>query len=139
MAANDFQYAQTPSPFDVPVKNTDSTDFAAGNVIKLDTTNVVSGTQPVIGGLQGTAAGVTNFGVAMEAIPQGKTGRVRALGPVVQCIASGSISAGAIVAASTAGKVAAQSAGQAQLGLALTATASDGDACLVMLFGAKNA
>ena len=107
MAANDFLYAQTASPFDLACKNTDSTDLAAGNVVKLDTTNVVSGTQPTIGALQGTAASIAAFGVCIDAIPQGKTGRVRALGPVVQCVASGAITAGVAVAASTAGKVAA--------------------------------
>lgn len=138
MAANDFVYASTPLASDLTVKNTEaSADIAAGNVVKLDTTNVVSGSQRHIGALLGTAAAYP-LGVAMENIPNGKTGRVRPIG-VAQVVASGAITAGAVVAAGASAKVAAQSAGQAQLGVALTATAADGDKLLVAISIAKNA
>jgi hypothetical protein len=139
MAANDFFYASLPSEQDIACKNTDVTAIAAGDVVKSDATNVVSGTQPTVGVLQGTVAAVNLVGVAMEAIAVGKTGRVRPLGPVVQCVASAAITAGTHVAAAASGKVATQTAGQTQLGLALTAAGANADKVLVMLFGAKNA
>lgn len=139
MAANDFLYASLPSEQDIPCKNTDATAIAAGDVVKSDATNVVSGTQPIIGVLQGTAAAVNLVGVAMEAIAIGKVGRVRPLGPVVQVVASAAITAGVHVAAAAAGKVAAQTAGQTQIGLSLTAAGANLDKVLVMLTGAKNA
>jgi hypothetical protein len=139
MAANDFVYASLPSEQDIPAKNTDVVALAAGDVVKLDTTNVVSGTQASIGVLQGTAAAVSLVGIAMEAIPVGKTGRIRPLGPVVQVVASAAIAAGVHVAAAASGRVATQSAGQTQLGLSLTAAGAGADKLLVMLTGAKNA
>lgn len=139
MAANDFIQATIPMPGDIACKNTEaSTDLAAGDVVKLDTSNVVSGTQGTFGVLQGTAA-AQPIGVAIEAITHGKIGRVRPLGAVVWCVASASTAAGLILAASSSGKVAAQTSGQTQLGLSLTAAAADGDRILVMLFGGKNA
>lgn len=140
MAANDFLYASLPSEQDIPCKNTEaSTALAAGDVVKLDTGHLISGTQGHIGVLQGTAAAVGVIGVAMEAIPAGKIGRVRPLGPVVQCVTSAAVTCGTHVAASTVGKVATQTAGQTQVGLALTTTTADLDRVLVMLTGAKNA
>lgn len=139
MAANDFLYSSLPSEQDIACKNTDVVAIAAGDVVKSDATNVVSGTQPVIGVLQGTVAAVNLVGVALEAIAVGKTGRVRPLGPVVQVVASAAITAGVHVAAAASGKVAAQTAGQTQLGLSLTAAAANLDKVLVMLTGAKNA
>ena len=138
MAATDFLYASNRIEQELAVKNTDSTDFAFGDVVKLDTSNVVSGTQAVVGALQGTAA-AQPLGVCLEAIPQGKVGRIAPLGPIVRTTASGAISAGAILAAAASGKVAAQTSGQAQLGMAITAAASNNDPLLAMLFGAKNA
>lgn len=139
MAANDFIYASMPSELDIAAKNTDAVAIAAGDVVKLDTTNVVSGTQGHIGVLQGTVAAVNLVGIAMEAMAVGKIGRVRPLGPVVQAVASAAIAAGIHVAAAASGKVAAQTAGQTQLGLSLTAAASNNDKILLMLCGAKNA
>jgi hypothetical protein len=139
MAANDFIYASVPLASDLEFTNTEtSTAIVAGNVVKIDATNVVSGTQPTFGGLQGTAAATGLLGIAMEAIPVGKTGRVRPFG-VAQAVASGAITAGAVVAAGSTGKVAAQTSGQAQLGYALTTVTTDGDKILILVSLARNA
>lgn len=139
MAANDFIYATTPLASDLVVKNTEaSADIAAGNVVKLDATNVVSGTQGHIGALLGTVAATSCLGIAVENIPNGKTGRVRPLG-IAQAVASAAISAGAIVAAAASAKVATQTSAQAQLGYALTAAANDGDKILILVSLARNA
>ena len=137
MAANDFIYASTPLPGDIAVKNTDSVDFAAGNIVKLDATNVVSGTQATYGALRATTDDYP-LGVVMETIAQGKTGRVRPHG-VAQVVASAAITAGAVVQASTVGKVVTAAAAKPQVGQALTAAGADGDKLLVAIAIAKNA
>jgi len=137
MAANDFIYASTPLASDMAVKNTDSVDFAAGDVIKADATNVVSATQRHIGALRATTDDYP-LGVAMEAIPQGKTGRVRPIG-IAQVVATAAITAGVAVQADTTGRVKAQAAAKPQLGQALTAAGGAGDKLLVAISIAKNA
>lgn len=139
MAANDFIYASMPSELDMPIKNTDVVAFAAGDVVKVDTANPVSGTQGVIGALRGTAAAVNSLGVCMEAIPIGQQGRIRPLGPVVPVTASAAIAAGVLLAPAASGQVAAQGAAGAQIGLSLTAAAAANDKLLMMMIGAKNA
>jgi hypothetical protein len=138
MSANDFQYASVPLPGDIAVKNTEaSADILAGNVVKLDASHPVSGTQGHFGALLCTVAAYP-LGVAMEKIPNGKTGRVRPHG-VAQVVASAPVTAGDVVAAAASAKVATQTSGQPQLGQALTAAAGDGDRILVAIAIAKNA
>lgn len=137
MAVTDFQWASIPCPYDLAVKNTEaSTTIAAGNVVKLDTSNLLSGTQGNFGVLQGTADAIP-FGVAMESIAAGKSGRARPMGPVVQATASGAITAGTSVQADSAGKVKTAVTDKAALGVALTTTTTDGDPILVMLQAAE--
>jgi len=139
MAANDYKYATTPIGTDIPCKNTEaSTALAAGNVVKLDATNVLSGTQANIGVLQGAATTDYPVGVAMEAAAAGKQLRVRCEG-IAQVVAGAAITAGALVMPTTAGKVITQTAAKPQLGQALTAAAADGDRILVLLSRALNA
>lgn len=140
MAANDVQHATIPLASDLSVKNTEaSADIAVNTVVKLDASNLVSATQPYPGVVIATTDDVA-LGVTLEAIPNGKTGRIRPIG-VVTCICSAAITAGAQVQASTVGKVKTLVAAKPQVGQALTTTTTDGDRLLVMLngLGAKNA
>lgn len=137
MAANDFLYARIPQPSDLSCKNASGSDIAAGNVVTLDPANPVSATQSEPGIKQGTTDDFA-FGIAIEAIANGKSGRV-ARGSIAQAVASAAITAGAVVQADASGKVKTQGAGKAQVGQALTAAAADGDKILVALAVAKNA
>ncbi len=140
MAANDSQYASIPMPGDIACKNTEaSVDLSAGQVVKLDASHLVSGTQSVFGVILPTANTDYCFGVVMESIPNGKTGRVRTMG-VAQVICSAAVTAGAVLMpASSAGKVLTQTAAKPQIGQALTGTATDADKLLVNLSFALNA
>lgn len=139
MAANDFQYAGIPMGpgGDVSVTNTDSTDLIVGNIVKLDATNVVSGTQPLPGVLLTTTDDYP-YGVCIEAIAQTKSGRVRISGRV-PVLAQAAITAGARVQCSTGAKAKTCGAAKAQLGQALTAAAADNDFILVQLSIGANA
>jgi hypothetical protein len=120
---------------DVVMKNTDTVDFAAGNVVKLDTTNVESATQAP-GALLSTDT--VCIGICVDAIPQGKNGRVRMIGAAV-AVASGAIAAGALVDSASSGQVATHGSGTRQLGVALNKATGAGDFCLVMVVPAANA
>lgn len=137
MAANDFVYASVPLASDLAVKNTDVVDIKAGNLVKIDAANPVSGTQPIPGVLVGTA-GAYCPAVAIENIPVGKNGRVRPLG-VAPVVASGVIAAGAVISPAANGQVAAQAAAGIQIGIALTAAAALNDTILALIQPAKNA
>lgn len=139
MAANDFQYGSVPLPGDIACKNTDVVAIKSGDQVKLDTVNVLSGTQGAFGVLQGTGAATPMIGVAMEAIPVGRTGRIRPLGAIVPVVASAAIAAGVEVTGAANGQVAAAGAAARQLGISLTAAAAINDTLLILLCGAKNA
>lgn len=138
MAANDFVYASVPLPGDLGCKNTDIIQINAGDVVKLDAANPISAAQPISGVLQGTGAATPIYGVAMENIPVGKTGRIRPHG-IAQCVASAAIAVGVEVTSAAAGQVATAGAAARQLGIALTAAAAINDKILVDIRVAKNA
>lgn len=138
MAANDFDYARQPMfTGEISVKNASGTDLVAGNLVKLDAANPVSATQP-LPGVARTTTDEYPFGVCLEAIPNGKSGRV-AIAGIAQVVASAAITAGATVQASTVGKVVTAAAAKPQIGQALTAAGADGDKLLIVISIAKNA
>lgn len=138
MAANDFQYASTPLPGDIAVKNTEaSADISAGQAVTLDASHLLSGTQYHCGAILATTDDYI-LGIAMENIPNGKTGRVRTAG-IAQAVCSAAITAGALVQAGASGKLKTLTSAKPQVGQSLTGTSSDGDKFLVALAFAKNA
>lgn len=138
MAANDFVYASVPLPTDIGCKNTDVTQINSGDVVKLDAANPISAASPISGVLQGTGAATPIYGVAMENIPVGKSGRIRTAG-IAQVVASAAISVGAEVTSAASGQVATAGAAARQLGYALTAAGAGADKILVHIHIAKNA
>lgn len=127
MATTDFQWGRIPvQGGDVSVKNTDGTnDLKAGDLVTIDTGNLMSSTQPVPGVVRSTTDDYT-FGVAIESIPKGSIGRVQTLG-IVQVVASGAITANTTVEADANGQVKTCAGGKPQAGLALTGTAALND------------
>lgn len=137
MAQNDFDWASTPLPWDLPVKNYSTvTDIPAFTVVKLDTGNLVSGTNESVG-ISICATGDYPLGVTIEDIAPGKQGRVRNLG-IVPVTADTAITAGVTVRAGFSGDVTTRSAGNNQLGQALGTAAALGDVILVQLAIAAN-
>lgn len=137
MSANDFDWASTPLPSDLPGRNYGVTDIPAFSVVKLDTGNVLSGSNESVGlALAGT--GDYPLGVTVEDLPAGKQGRYRNQG-IVPVTADTAVTAGAIVKAGFSGDVTPQTSGTPQLGQALTAAAALNDTILVQLAIAKNA
>lgn len=149
MAIN-FQGAGAPSHSDFTFKNySASTDIAANVAVKMDTTNVLNGTDNATWGtvdtpgvIPVTGDGQLVVGVTMEIIKAGQTGRVRTAG-IAPMLADGAITAGvAVMASSTALKVGfakAQTAALAQIGYSLNTTANDSEPVLVLVAIAKNA
>lgn len=140
MALSDFKYARQPAwgAGDLPVTNTDTGAIAAGDIVTLDTSHLMSTTSPTVGVKQ-AAADAQPLGVAIDAIPAGAQGRIATLG-VIKVVASGAITAGAIVQADNSGKVKTTAGAKPQVGVALWTTTTDGDPLLVWLqLGAKNA
>jgi len=138
MAANDFLYAREPSfTGEVPTINLTGSDIAQGVVVKLDTSNPISGTvfQPGI-----TPAGANDipFGVTLEKIVNGRTGRV-AIAGIAQCVASGAITVGNFVQCAASGQVSTQGTAHPTLGTALTAAAGANDRILVRISVGFNA
>lgn len=139
MAATDFDWASTYGGLDVTVKNTDSVSLAAYTAVKIDATNILSGTQQHIGVLQ-TTTDDKIVGFMLETVAVGKTGRVRFIfSAIARGVASAAITAGGYVQASTVGKVKAAGTAKPGAGMALTTTASDGDPLLIGVGGALNA
>lgn len=137
MAANDFRYARIPSPLDLSCKNASGSDITFGQSVTLDATNPVSGTQAEPG-IKASTTDDFNFGIALENIANGKSGKVARLS-VAQGVAGAAITAGAVVQCDVSGKLKTAAAGKPQVGQALTAAAADGDKILVALAPAKNA
>jgi hypothetical protein len=139
MAANDYQYARTPKPSDIGVAVYGGTAITTGLCVTLDTGNLMP-TKPIIG-VQRSTTDDNILGVAVENIAaSGGQGRVACGdGDIVQCVASGAITAGTYVQAGANGKVATAGAAKPLVGLALTTTTADNDLILVMLRISKNA
>lgn len=123
---------------DIPFKNATGSDIAAGIAVVMDTTagRVMHVKPPAAAG---SVAG--SIGITVEAIANGKVGRVRCVGAAV-ATAHGTINPGEGVQIENAsgheGKVIVCGAATTQLGRALTA-AVDGDQVLVLVGVATNA
>jgi hypothetical protein len=141
MAANDFVLGYLPNLTGLlPVKNTDgANDLNPGDVCKLDASNPMGPTNQFICVVRANAATDDCVFVVRDSIPKTKQGIVFAPGPVVRVVASAAITAGVPIAAAASGQVAAQSAGQRQLGYAITPATNANDQILALLAYAKNA
>ena len=140
MAATDFVWTRIPVPGEEPsVKNTSGTAMTAGQCVKLDTANPLSGTQPVPGVVLTSAVTDVPFGILIDNIPAGGYGRCARSGQI-QAIAAGAIAAGAQVgpSAATSGDVTTYTAGDPSLGQALNVTANAGDPVVIALALSKN-
>jgi hypothetical protein len=142
MATTDFTWGRIPHlGAEPPYLNTDSNDFAAGNVLTLDTTNVLSGTQGGFGMLLATTdnipAGVAIEACAHVAAAPFNQSRMQTAG-IVQCVASAAISAGAVLKCSTVGKVVTGADTKPQVGYAWTPTSADTDKLIVSLAFGNN-
>jgi hypothetical protein len=137
MASNYNQFsAAAVSGGDLTFKNNGGTDIAAGLGVLIDSSNDRGILLPTAsGGVVGT------IGVTLDAIPAGKTGRVRVYGTAV-CTSHGAVTRGTILQISDTtahlGQVKTCGAGVAQLGVALN-SADDANPVEVLLFLAKNA
>jgi hypothetical protein len=143
MAIQD-QLANLPLDSDEAFFNYGGTDIAAGQVVAIDTSNVVGdGTHTLPGIVLPTTGGnpTLSLGITMEVAKANAAFpcRVRTEGVAV-CTAQGAITAGATVDASatTAGMAAAHTAGKASLGFARS-TAADGDPVMVYICPSLNA
>lgn len=146
MSTNDFIWARNSGhgAFEKTALNTDSTDMTPGLVVKMDATNVLSGTPYLTApGCLIAGAAVFPYGVVIT-----KAAHVSAapyipvrvqFGGEIQVLASAAITAGNILATAASGKVATQTSGQPQVGQALTAAASSTDILQAALHFANNA
>lgn len=141
MSATDFVYPRQPfHGSERAVKNTDTVPLTIGMLVKLDTGNPMSGTQPVPGAVRTSAVADYPYGFVIENIPVGGYGRVQR-GGETQAIAAGAVAVGAIVgpSAATAGDVTTYTAASPSAGQALTAAANAGDPIAVAIDISKNA
>jgi len=132
MAATDFVWGRIPlQGADMPYKNTSGAAITAGQVLKLDATNVIGATQPQVGMVLPSATTDVPDGFAVENVPIGGQGRVQTEGLAIG-IASGAISAGAsVMPAATLGQVSPWTASNAQAGKAWSTTTTAGDPILI--------
>lgn len=133
--SNDFDWASVPLPTDVAVKNYGASDIPALSPVKIDTANVLSGTNESIGVvLAGTAD--RPFGITVDDGPAGKQMRVRTQG-LIPCIADTAISAGALLGPGYSGdgigRVTNQASTNPIIGQAITAAGALGDTILLQL------
>jgi hypothetical protein len=148
MSTTDFSWARVSGhgALEKSALNTDaSNNFTPGQMVKLDTANVISGTPYLTGPgvVLGTAA-VFPYGVVLTnansvaGVSPYNPVRVQ-FGGEVQVNASAAISAGNILATAASGKVATQTSAQPQVGQAMTAAASSTDLLQAALHFANNA
>ena len=148
MSTTDFNWARVAGhgAFEKSCLNTDaSNNLANGQIVKMDATNVMSGTPYLAApGVVLAGAGVFPYGVvitpaaSVSGTPPYNPLRVQ-YGGEVQVNASAAITAGAILATAASGKVATQTSGQPQVGQALTAAAASTDILQAALAFANNA
>lgn len=131
MGQNDFQWASTPNPSDLPVRNYGLTDIPQFTVVKLDTGNLVNGTNETTGIVQ-AGSGDRPLGVTVEDIPAGKQGRLRTQG-WIPVTAEAAVSAGAQVIPGFQGDVKTQGGTSPALGVALDTAAALGDTIRVQI------
>jgi len=125
---------------DVPVKNTSGSALTAGQLVKLDTSNPISASQPFMGIVLTSAVADFPFGFLVENIPIAGTGRCRIEGIAVG-IAVGAITVGTIVGASaaTSGDVVAYTATDPSVGQICNTTTAAADPALVRMAVSRNA
>lgn len=121
---------------DLTFKNTSGNDIAAGLAVIADSSNAPSPGTP--GGVVLPASDVTPLGITVDAIPAGKTGRVRVTG-VAPCTCSAAVTYGAYLMTDSAGKVLAQTAGKYAIGVALGTTGGTGEVVAVLVDRSINA
>ena len=138
MAATDFIWGRYPiEGADISVKNTSASAMnigtsEQGSLVKLDGSNLISGTQPIIGVVLTAAVTDVPFGLMFEDTPAGFTGGCQIAGiGIATCQAA--VTAAAIVGpgGSTSGDVIAYTATDPYLGQALNTTTTAGDPLLV--------
>lgn len=132
------QYNQVSGAYvlDLPFKNTSGSDIAAGYAVIADSSNPPSTGTP--GGIVLPSSDAKPLGVTIDAIPNGKIGRVR-LNGVAPCICSAAITYGVSLMVDSAGKVLAQTTGKYAIGVALGTTAGTGEIVAVLLDRSVNA
>lgn len=132
------QYNQVSGVYvlDLPFKNTSGSDIAAGYAVIADSSNPPSPSTP--GGITLPASDATPLGVTVDAIPNGKIGRVR-LNGVAPCVCSAAITYGGYVMADSAGKVTPQTSTNYAIGVALGETGATGEIVAVLLDRSVNA
>lgn len=142
MSTINVQLATTPLPSDLPCYNYGGSDIPANTVVCLDGTNTITNSVSTLATGLGVVLPTTGgnpsvgFGVTMEVIKAGQTGRVRTAG-VALVTGDGAITAGTVVDVSvtTAGRVKAHTAGKYSFALALS-TSADGEQLLINVLGA---
>jgi hypothetical protein len=134
MSATDFLYPRFPiQGADIPVKNTSGTAWTVGQLLKMDSANVVSATQPQIGAIITAAVTDIPFGFAIEATPASGQGRCQIAGIMYGLGVAAGVTAGATVgpSGSVSGQIVAYTATDPYAGQALTAGVSAADPVLV--------
>lgn len=143
MTWNPSDFAMGRQPFhgsELSIQNTDSVQLTPGTLVKLDTSNPMSATQPIDGMVRTAAVTDVPDAVVIENIPVGGTGRVQLAG-MVNVLAAGSISIGAILGPSgaTSGTATAYTAGDPSLGKAFTPATAANQFVRCRMFISKNA
>ena len=140
MAATDFQLPRFPLGIsELPVKNTSGSAMNLGSqgqglLVKLDTSNPLSATQPRICVVLTAAVTDIPLGVTIPDIPVAGQGNIQLEG-LVWCTAAAAITIGVLVgpSGSTSGDVIAYTSTDPYIGQALTAAVNAGDPILVRL------
>ena len=134
MAATDYVSGRvTLGIQDLPYYNATGATINKGEALKLDTTNVMSGTQPLWGMTPTTGVTDKCLGFAVQNVPTGQTGTMQVAGVAV-AIAAGAITVGSTVGpSSTAGDVTAYTATDPYVGTALTAAVNAADPIFVLI------
>ena len=122
---------------EIGIVNLQSSDVPANSVVKIDTGNDPATQFAATPGAVGLAvlvssAGSYPVGVTIDDMPAGAQGRMQ-IGGFMYAVASGAITAGAVVAPDTSGKIKTTPASTPALGLAWTAAATNLDLVLVQI------
>src|SRR5271169_6128010 len=122
---------------EIGILNLQVSDIPANSVVKADTTNDPATQYSVTPGAVGLAvlegsAGAYPVGVTISDTPAGAQGVMQIVG-FIYCVASGAITAGAVVAPDTGGKIKTTPASVPALGQAWTAATTNGDLVLVQI------
>lgn len=137
MAQNDFVWASVPLPTDLPVRNYGTTDIPAFSVVKLDTSNLASGTNNESIGVAICGTADRPLGVTIDDLPStataSKQGRIRTVG-WVPVAADGVVTAGTLCRAGFSGRVTSELAGtSASIGQALQTSAAFDDVIMIQI------